>query len=164
MLVNIDLSAPTTSATIAGTAGSNGWMRSSVSVTLQGTDTISGIASTTYKLDGGTTQPATGPIAVDTEGRHTLFFSSRDRAGHAEALQTREINIDSGAPTLLTTATPAIVKSGTGSASILVTGRASDGVSGLDTTGLTSSWSTSTAAQSLWAPTRWALRAPTPSA
>jgi outer membrane protein assembly factor BamB len=135
--LNIDLSAPVTSATVTATAGNNGWVRSNASVTLQGSDALSGVAGTTYKLDAGFDSPVTGTIAVSGDGRHTLSFFSRDTAGHTEARQTREVNIDSGAPTLLATATPSIIKSGTGMVSVVVSGTARDFFSGLDAAGAT---------------------------
>jgi Tol biopolymer transport system component len=57
-------------------------------ITLTAADTPvggSGVAKTTYTLDGGTETTCTGPISVAALGTHTLRFWSMDVAGNIEA-------------------------------------------------------------------------------
>ncbi|MEI8104137.1 MAG: hypothetical protein WCG84_04535, partial [Candidatus Moraniibacteriota bacterium] len=66
-----DTLAPTTTASITGTQGKNGWYTSDVTITLTATDNEngSGVDSTQYSLDNGTTWNAyTQPIEVTQEG------------------------------------------------------------------------------------------------
>jgi tripartite motif-containing protein 71 len=54
-------------------------------ITLTRTDTASGVASTSYRLDGGAVLTYSGPIPVSGLGDHTLSFWSTDTAGNVEA-------------------------------------------------------------------------------
>ena len=110
--VNID-SAPVTTATpsLAGTATSN-WRTTSLTVTLTATDAGSGIARTSYGIDGGPTLTYVGPFEVSGPGSHAVTYFSTDKAGNAEQPQTGYVNIDSAPP--VTTATPPLASSVTG--------------------------------------------------
>ncbi len=99
---------PTTTLTITGTEGTNGWYTSDVTVTLTATDNEggSGIASTEYSLDNGTTwTPYTDPIVFDTVGEYTLLYRSTDNVGNTEADQSETLII-ALAPTPIPTPTP----------------------------------------------------------
>jgi hypothetical protein len=99
--VKIDKTAPTTG--ISGT--SNNWVNGNVTVSLLATDNLSGIASTSYTIDGGT--PQTGAsFTLTTEGDHTVTFFSTDKAGNVESPQTAHIKIDKTAPTIQHSFTP----------------------------------------------------------
>jgi hypothetical protein len=93
--VNIDKTAPTTG--ISGT--SNSWVNGDVTVTLAPTDNLSGVASTSYSIDGGPAQSGTS-FTLAAEGDHTVTFFSTDKAGNAEAAQTANVKIDKSAPTI----------------------------------------------------------------
>lgn len=96
--VAVDGTAPTTSASLSGTSGSAGWYRSAVAVTLSGTDPLSGVASTTYRVDGGSWLTYGTPVSVAADGSHTLEFASTDRAGNAEAPKSVTFQVDATAP------------------------------------------------------------------
>jgi hypothetical protein len=66
-------------------------------ITLTATDATSGVASTVYQLDGGSTTAYTGPFSVSVGGSHTLTFHSTDNAGNVESTETLSFTI--GAPT-----------------------------------------------------------------
>lgn len=51
----IDKTVPTVSTTLSGTAGQNGWYTSAVTATVTGSDSLSGVATTSYSVDGGPT-------------------------------------------------------------------------------------------------------------
>ena len=95
--VNIDLTKPSTSATVSG--NSNGeWHTGPVSVELVASDNLSGVASTFYSIDGGSAQTYTTAFSVSTDGVHTVEFWSADVAGNTETHQVRIVKIDTTAP------------------------------------------------------------------
>ena len=99
--IQIDRTAPTTG--ISGT--SNNWVNGAATVSLTATDNMSGVASTKYTVDGGSTQTGTS-LTLSTEGDHTLTFYSTDNAGNVEAVQTAHVKIDMTAPTISHAFTP----------------------------------------------------------
>ncbi len=128
--INIDLTGPTTTATVTGTAGSNGWYTSAVSVSLTTADDLSGPGSVRYRVDGGAWMPYSAAFSIGTEGIHTLEYNGTDAAGNAEAVKSATIRIDTGAPT--TTATLVGTQSGTWyTTSVTATLIASDSASGV---------------------------------
>ncbi|HAM73571.1 MAG TPA: hypothetical protein DCM86_18215 [Verrucomicrobiales bacterium] len=137
--VKIDGANPVTSATVAGTAGTGTWYRSSVTVTLGATDPVSGVAATYYTLDGEARRTYLGSFSITADGVHTLTYWSVDVAGNTEATHSRTIGIDKVAPSLaITTTTPASVNHFANSTrSVSVSGTVSDALSLLATGGLT---------------------------
>jgi peptidoglycan/xylan/chitin deacetylase (PgdA/CDA1 family) len=93
----IDLSAPTATAT----ASPSGWTNGNVSVNLAATDPLSGIdtGSATYAIDGAAGQPLTwgSPVVVTAVGSHTIAFAVKDLAGNSAAASTTA-RIDRTAP------------------------------------------------------------------
>jgi putative cell wall-binding protein/photosystem II stability/assembly factor-like uncharacterized protein len=76
-------------------------------ITLTPTDAHSGVANTSYALDG---VPGTGTtVSVSSEGVHTLKYASVDAAGNREATVTVGVTVDFSGPsvTTLTSATHA---------------------------------------------------------
>ena len=98
----IDSIAPSTTNTLTGTAGSNGWyVSASVGVTLAATDAGSGVAGTFYTIDGGSQQTYAGAFTVSGDAIHTLKYYSVDKAGNTEATHTQTIEIDTTPPVLM---------------------------------------------------------------
>lgn len=98
-----DNTAPTTTASLAGTSGSNGWYRGPVTVTLQATDPDDNSSTilTNYSTDGGATWLSYGqPLTFATDGQYTLLYYSVDQATNAEAIHSASINIDQVNPDL----------------------------------------------------------------
>ncbi len=97
-----DTVAPTTTATLAGTAGTNGWYTSQVTATLAAADNPggSGVKSTSYSLDGGPQTVYTVQVIVTGDANHTLSFNSTDKAGNAELPHTMYIPIDTTPPVI----------------------------------------------------------------
>ena len=90
--VSIDRTAPVTTATAP-----DGWSGSDVTVELAATDGLSGVASTSWSLDGSTpTEGISVPISGD--GKHVLMFFSVDKAGNAEKPVTIEVRLDASGP------------------------------------------------------------------
>ncbi|RUS47046.1 endo-1,4-beta-xylanase [Cohnella sp. AR92] len=76
-----------------------GWQTHPVSVVLQATDEGSGVASTSYSLDGGAFT-AGNSVSITSEGNHTLRYYSVDSAGNKEAVKEKIIQIDLTAPAI----------------------------------------------------------------
>jgi len=95
---------PFTTAILSGTAGSNGWYKSAVTVTLSATDS-NGVRATYYKIDSARTYTTyTGPFQITTDGKHTVYFYSVDNKGYIEtSVKSVSIWVDKTSPT--TTAT-----------------------------------------------------------
>ena len=96
--VKIDTTAPTTTAQgLQGTADT-AWQKQAGLVTLLAADSLSGIGTTYYTIDGGTTQTYGGPFSVTGQGAHTITYWSVDLAGNTEDAHSGYLSIDSKAP------------------------------------------------------------------
>ena len=96
--VRIDTTLPTTTDDAPA-----GWRSSPVTVTLSPADALSGIASTQYRVDGGSFQSGTSisipaPADHSNDGVHTIEYRSTDNAGNVEPLQTATVRIDTELP------------------------------------------------------------------
>ncbi|HZO88112.1 MAG TPA: hypothetical protein VFB38_07200 [Chthonomonadaceae bacterium] len=132
LAVGIDKTAPTTTASVSGAAGANGWYAGKVTITLTAADSLSGVATTSYTLDGGTEQTYSAPVIVADDGAHTLAFWSVDKAGNKEAAQSLQVKIDATAPTLTWgDPTPAANANGWNNTAVDVPYTASDTLSGV---------------------------------
>jgi photosystem II stability/assembly factor-like uncharacterized protein len=92
-VVCYDTTAPHTTASLSGTPNGGGLFFPPVKVTLTATDTLSGVASTVYQVDGGTVQTYTGPFTVSSVGKHTVNYHSIDRASNVELTQSTSFTI-----------------------------------------------------------------------
>ncbi len=96
-LLRYDATAPVTTATVRGLAGTEGWYRGPVSVTLSAVDAHSGIARLRYRLNAGewiSTSAPTVVLAINEPEKHVLEFASEDVAGNAETLQQVTLRLD----------------------------------------------------------------------
>lgn len=133
-------SAPTISVT-AGTAGTNGWYTSNVTVKITaGTDNQSGIDKTEYTLTGATTKEKTtitsgGTFTITAEGATTITAYTYDKAGNESAAKTSSIKVDKTAPTQ-----PSILVGGSLSGGYykIMTNGSDDGVSKINSYGFSS--------------------------
>ncbi|NOU86529.1 hypothetical protein GC102_12210 [Paenibacillus sp. LMG 31460] len=73
------------------------WVNHDVTVSLNASDSESGIAATNYTVDGGPQQTGT-TVTLTAEGIHTLVYWSVDNAGNIEAHHTTIIKIDRTPP------------------------------------------------------------------
>ncbi len=129
-----DTSPPTTTASLSGPAGSNGWYTGPVQVTLSVTDPdgAADVASTSYSVDGGPVTAYTAPFTVSGDGTHAVSFFSVDRAGNEEMPHPSvTVTIDTTAPTVAASADPSELWPPNGE-TVQVSGRMSDAGSGLD--------------------------------
>jgi hypothetical protein len=133
-VVKIDMSAPQTQATGSGTAGTNGWYRGAVQVSLAATDNLSGVQTTFYKIDGGTTKTYTTAFSISGNGSHTVNFWSVDKAGNTETMGSLGVNIDSTLPGVTCNVAPSSAAKSANPVTVTVTGHATDTVSGVSLT------------------------------
>lgn len=103
-LVLVDVTSPTTTASVLPAPNAAGWVRTPVTVSLAAVDNVngSGVASIAYSATGA--QPIslttyTASFAVGLEGITTLFYAATDNAGNVESTKTLTIRIDGTAPT-----------------------------------------------------------------
>ncbi len=132
--VNIDLTDPFTLASLLGPTGNHGWFRGPVAIALDGSDNLSGLATTSYTLDGGSTTTYAGAFAVFTDGTHAVTHWSTDAADNVEAANALPLFIDSVAPTLAVTLNKTILPKNKLLKPVIVTASTSDGTSGIDVT------------------------------
>lgn len=91
--IAIDGTAPKTSAKLSGPQLVSGSYAGMVYVTLNASDNLSGVASTSYSVDGGASQSYSTPFAVVGKGTHKVVYESVDKAGNTETANTLTVNI-----------------------------------------------------------------------
>lgn len=94
--VLIDKTAPASEAT-----GPVGWVSSPATVTIESTDTVSGVAHKFYKLNGSATSTYTGPVSVTYDGTTTVSYWAVDEAGNVEATKTLNVRVSTGPVTTI---------------------------------------------------------------
>ena len=95
--VSIDTTSPISAVGLNGTAFDAYWFRSNVTVVLTATDSGSGVASISYRLDGGDWVSYMAPFEVG-EGTHHLESYGMDVAGLSEPVHTTDFGVDTTAP------------------------------------------------------------------
>ena len=96
----VDDTPPVTEATTASTAGQGGWSVTPVTVTLAATDSLAGVGSISWRVDGGTTHTYGAPFAVKVNGAPKVEYRATDRAGNKEAWHTLTLKIDTTPPAI----------------------------------------------------------------
>ncbi|HTY46295.1 MAG TPA: hypothetical protein VMB46_01365, partial [Methanomassiliicoccales archaeon] len=96
--VRIDTVAPTASITEQGTLGSNGWWTTNVTLQISGSDSTSGVAGVSYKLDSSDWTNCSGSLVLGLEGNHTLMCAVYDVAGNEGTLLSRVYHVDRSPP------------------------------------------------------------------
>ncbi len=133
---NVDQDAPMTAAFLSGQQGTNGSYTGPVTVTLIATDIDgpSDIASTSYNIDGGSTNAYTTPFTVSVDGIHTIEFGSVDKAGNVETPRpSQTIEIDATPPVITVSANPSMLWPPNGKmVNVTVSGTVTDATSGVN--------------------------------
>ncbi|WP_372666148.1 OmpL47-type beta-barrel domain-containing protein [Amycolatopsis kentuckyensis] len=84
-VVKRDTTAPTVSASVAGTQDADGNYVGKAVVTVTAADAGSGIAAVEYKADSGAWTAYSVPVQVSSAGAHVVAYRARDVAGNASA-------------------------------------------------------------------------------
>ncbi|SCE93517.1 OmpL47-type beta-barrel domain-containing protein [Micromonospora mirobrigensis] len=82
-----DTTAPTATATVAGTRDADGRYVGGATVTVTATDTGSGVERIEYSLDGQPYATYTAPVTVNQTGPHTVSYRATDKAGNTSTAQ-----------------------------------------------------------------------------
>ncbi len=126
--VKLDKTPPATTATSTPSGGG-----STITVTLAATDALSGVQSTSFRLDGGSVQ-LYGPGNVPTfsgQGNHVLEYWSTDQAGNVEQHHTLGASIDGTPPIISISQAPAPNANGWNNTNVTVSFACSDAGSGI---------------------------------
>lgn len=119
--INLDKTPPTIAASPAPPANTFGWNNTSVTVTFNCADALSGVAT------------CTAPITLSTEGANQIATgTATDKAGN-NASATATINIDKTPPTISVQSTPAPNAAGWNNTNVTVSFSCADALSGIAT-------------------------------
>ncbi|HVK25314.1 MAG TPA: hypothetical protein VM677_28490, partial [Actinokineospora sp.] len=114
--VDIDKTAPTTSATAPQTA----WNNTDVTVALTAADALSGVRETHYTVNGGATQTGAS-LTFSAEGSYLVSYWSVDNAGNTESAKDVAVAIDKTPPSISHVLTPAANVNGWHNGAVSVT-------------------------------------------
>ena len=92
--VKVDGTAPVTA--VSGLTG--GWTNDLTDVTFNGTDEVSGVASTEWSADTGANWASGSLVGVFPEGVNSVQFRSTDAAGNVEQAKTATVSYDLSKP------------------------------------------------------------------
>jgi large repetitive protein len=129
--IKIDSTGPSSTSTVTGTLGSNGWYRSAVSVSVSASDAASGVASTGYRVNGGAWLNYVGTFNVSSQGTSTVDYYATDQAGNSGPTNSTQIKIDTNPPTSSHGITGQTNSAGWYESQAVVTISASDATSGI---------------------------------
>ena len=98
MFASEGTSFPSSTVTLNGIMGSNGWYVSDVEISVEAVDDYSGVDKIEYSTDGSNWQEYTIPVVVSTDGTTTFYFKAVDVAGNVEMTRTITFSIDQTPP------------------------------------------------------------------
>ena len=125
---SIDVRLDRTSPSSADNAPS-AWTSGTPSVTLNASDTPSGVAAIHFSLDGSPWSNYSAPVSVLGEGTHTLSYHAHDLADNQDATRTATVRVDN-TPPVTTSDAPAAWQT----SDVTVHLMASDALSGVNKT------------------------------
>jgi hypothetical protein len=125
--IKLDTTAPVAGFSLAAPDGSNGWYVSSVTVTPNGSDATSGIASQQVSLDNATWSSS---VTISTDGTFTVYERLSDVAGNTTT-STRTIQLDTTPPSVTVTIPPPNGSAGWYTSTTLFSTSEADAVSGV---------------------------------
>lgn len=96
----VDGTPPVSKVKSTSTAGANGWLVSAPAITLSATDSMSGVSTIYWRVNGGTAKVYAGPFALGGNGTRKLEYRAIDKAGIREAWKAVTYKVDTVAPTV----------------------------------------------------------------
>ena len=114
--IDIDRTAPVTSATAPQTA----WNNTDVTVAFSASDALSGVRETHYRVNAGAVQTG-GQLTLNAQGTYAVEYWSTDNAGNTEAAKTVTVKIDKTPPTITHAQSPAANANGWHNGAVTVT-------------------------------------------
>ncbi|MDP2632621.1 MAG: peptidoglycan DD-metalloendopeptidase family protein [Candidatus Curtissbacteria bacterium] len=100
MAEKLDITVPTTTASLTGSQGQIGWYRSDVQVSLNAQDNQGGLGVdyTLYKINNEDWKQYANPLPFNNEGNYTIQFYSVDKDENIENIKSVNFNIDKTQP------------------------------------------------------------------
>ena len=102
LTLKIDRTNPVTNHTIIpdSPTGLNNWYTRSVTLTFLGTDSVSWVNKTLYRINNGSWENYIVPVLLQEDGIYIVEYYSIDNAGNQETLHQVDIKIDKTPPTI----------------------------------------------------------------
>ena len=94
----LDWTAPISTISLSGSAGSAGWYVSAVVANVTAADRVSGVMKMAYSLDGGVWTNYSGNVTWSGQGTHSFRYLAIDNAGNNETAHNLTVRIDTLAP------------------------------------------------------------------
>jgi peptidoglycan/xylan/chitin deacetylase (PgdA/CDA1 family) len=132
-VIQIDASPPATAISCNGGACSNSFYAASVSVTLQATDSGSGVDVVRYTTDGSDPTPSSGNVylgAFSVASTTTIKYAAFDNVGNQEPVNSKLIQVDTTTPTTSITCNGAPCSSSYYTGPVSIALAAGDGLNG----------------------------------
>ena len=132
LIVKLDKTAPIVTFTPSGTLGTNGWYTTPVTLQVNASDPLSGVASIEHRLDAGNW--ISGSSLTISDGEHTVEARATDKAGNLSAVTTATttgIKVDTIAPTLSLSLTGTLGQNSWYVSDVSLTASVSDATSGI---------------------------------
>ncbi|MFI8687611.1 OmpL47-type beta-barrel domain-containing protein [Rossellomorea sp. NPDC077527] len=99
--LKVDKTKPSTDIILHGDSGNqNNWYNSDITFNLNGTDALSGVKSTQYRINGGEWKDYSSDVLLSEEGEYAIDYRSKDKANNIEDYKTSVVFIDKTAPML----------------------------------------------------------------
>ena len=132
-ILGADTDPPTTSISLSGSAGNNGWYLSDIEVTLMAADNEggSGVLKTEYSFDNTLWGEYAEPFSVSNEGMSVLYYKSTDNEGNIETVKSETVKIDKTPPDISANALPAANTVGWNNTDVEINCICSDIISGI---------------------------------
>ena len=137
LLVTVqDSTPPATTASVAGVTGQNGWYVSDVTVTLNSTDTCTGVKEIHYTVNGVETvvNGNTADFTLSQDGSYVVTYWAVDNAGREGEHNTTPVNRDTAPPATVATPSGTQGNGGYYTSCVNVTLQTSTGASGVERT------------------------------
>ena len=126
----LDAVAPVLTPNMPVPTGSNGWFKTTpVAISVSGSDTLSGLASTQVSVNGGAWQ---SNVTLISDGVYALNFRATDNAGNT-VTASKAVSIDTSTPTLNVNVSGTLGANGWYVSQAVVSASATDSLSGVNT-------------------------------